>query len=567
MQIKDLKTRDKIILCYAAPLVVMILFGVWTLLTSSTISGQVRSVREKNVEFALVAERMSKDIVEIQQWLTDISATRGERGLDDGFDEARKHYDLVVSGLSSFKGKYESENNTAGVRKVRDLRERVDAYYETGKKMANAYIQDGTDAGNDVMGEFDKTSEELTEVLEPFVGEQLKEMETGLGIISSSIAKIRNGILMITLLLLIVGILSSLFLTRSITGPLNEGVAVADRLADGDVGIEISMDRGDEFGRLKSSLKTVVDNLGKVVGEIKDVAGTVASNSEEVSATAEQISQGINEQARQIEQSAVAVGEVSDTIVEVSRNAADASEAAKESVSTAGEGKLIVEQTVTSMMNIAGNVETSSRTIIELGESSRQIGNIIDVINDIASQTNLLALNAAIEAARAGEQGRGFAVVADEVRKLAEKTGKATEEITAMINRIQIETGQAVQGMLKNKADAEDGVQLANRAKESLEKIVHMSEKSLEMVRSIATSTEKQSSAVGRASEGIDNFVTVFGTLTDAVGQINASTAELARVAGGMNNLVSWFKTGHRAGKEGVLVPSQDRVRFRTESS
>jgi methyl-accepting chemotaxis protein len=194
------------------------------------------------------------------------------------------------------------------------------------------------------------------------------------------------------------------------------------------------------------------------------------------------------------------------------------------------------------MLKIAQNIETSSKTIGELGESSKKIGDIIGVINDIAGQTNLLALNAAIEAARAGEQGRGFAVVADEVRKLAEKTSKATEEITAMISKIQNDTEISVQSMNTNMSEAEGGVILANQAKDSLCKIVDASERCLDMVRSIATATEEQSTAIDQVSSGMENVAGVFESSRNSISEINTAVNDLARIAGELMNLVAWFK-------------------------
>jgi methyl-accepting chemotaxis protein len=367
--------------------------------------------------------------------------------------------------------------------------------------------------------------------------------------------KIIWGVVIISGLLIAGGALVSWILINKIVNPLNAGISITSQMAAGEINIEIEEGANDELGGLQAALKELSMNLSRIVGQIKDVSSTVASSSEEVSATTAQITSGIDDQAKQIDQSAAAITEVSQSIVEVARNAANASDAAKESVNIAGEGKTVVEKTVTSMLNIAENVEKSSQTIGELGESSKQIGAIINVINDIAGQTNLLALNAAIEAARAGEQGRGFAVVADEVRKLAEKTAKATDEITEMIKKIQRETELSVKSMMQNKEEAEEGVTMANHAKESLDKIVHASETCLQMVHSIAAATEEQSSAIEQVSSTMEKVANVFGSSRDSVTQINTSTNELARIAGELRDLVSWFKMESGTGKFNKMRP------------
>jgi methyl-accepting chemotaxis protein len=239
----------------------------------------------------------------------------------------------------------------------------------------------------------------------------------------------RRVVLLITLLSVIFGLFLSIILTSSITRVLSETVAVANGIARGDLSIDIDVKSGDETGKMQAAMKNMVEKLRDFTGRASSVVSTVASSSEELSSTTEQITSGINEQIQQLEQTAVATTEVAQTIVEVAKNASEAASAAKDSAMTAKDGKKVVEQTVEIMLSIAGNIEQSSVTMSRLGESSKKIGNIIDVISNVAEQTNLLALNAAIEAARAGEHGRGFAVVADEVRKLAEKTGQATEEI------------------------------------------------------------------------------------------------------------------------------------------
>ncbi|MBC8413320.1 MAG: methyl-accepting chemotaxis protein [Nitrospira sp.] len=564
MKINDIQVKHKIIVSLALPLIMFVLFAVWTRTVGTDVSSTIEIIEKDKVEHALLAERMKRNVVQIQQWLTDISATRGLDGLNDGFDEAAKNYLFVVDGLERFKTKYQSENKSEGLTRVKELRQRVDDYYSIGKKMARAYIEGGPEMGNKIMAEFDTAAAALTEVLEPFVAEQVEGIGVSLNGINAIVNKLKLWITLVSLLVILGGIASVTFLMNSINGPLSKSINIANKLANGELDMKIEEAGKDEFGQMLYAQHSMLNNLLDMVGKIKGVSSALSTDCSALLASTSKISEGIEDQTQQVERTAAAATELSQTILEVARNAGDAANTVSASVNIANDGKSVVEKTVQSMMNIAKKVQESSDTIGSLGESSKQIGDIINVINDIAGQTNLLALNAAIEAARAGEQGRGFAVVADEVRKLAESTGKATDQITNMIKKIQTESVESVRVMEDSKKEAEGGVDLVGKANESLTEIVEAAGISLQTVQAIATASTEQSAAIDEVSANIEHISEVFGTSRDSIVNINDLTYKLAEIADELMSLISWFKMADEKGMRIAGTQTSDSTRKST---
>ena len=329
------------------------------------------------------------------------------------------------------------------------------------------------------------------------------------------------------------------YLSRSTNKMLTE----IEKLSNGDLSIELVPERkGDEITKMFLGLNKAVANMRNLISQVLHTIQTTASSSKQISAGTEEMAAGAQEQSTQAEEVASAVEQMTKTIFETTRNAGSAAESAKKYGEIAKAGGNVVNQTINGMTRISDMVKNSAVMIRQLGDNSRQIGEIIQVIEDIADQTNLLALNAAIEAARAGEQGRGFAVVADEVRKLAERTAKATKEISAKIKKIQLDTNGAVDSMEKGTEEAEKGKNLADKAGESLIKIIDGADEVVNIITQVAAASEEQSSASEQISKNMETISNVTRQSSESIMQIAQAAEDLNRQTNKLEQLVSFFK-------------------------
>jgi methyl-accepting chemotaxis protein len=311
---------------------------------------------------------------------------------------------------------------------------------------------------------------------------------------------------------------------------------------EGDLTRRLAEDSDDELGKLATWFNTFVDNIQKIISAVQGSVEQISSSSHQLAVTADKLSTGSKDQEFQTEQVASAMTEMSHTIEDVAKNANDAFGASREALGIAGKGREVVDNTAQGMLRIAQTVKDASETIGELGKSSTEIGNIIQVIDEISDQTNLLALNAAIEAARAGEAGRGFAVVADEVRKLAERTGKATKEIADMIEKIQNETKKSVSSMDAGSTEVETGMTLSGEAKTSLDQIVDSSHKSEDMVQRISAASEEQSVAAEQVSRNMESILVIARKSTESTFQIKSTSEELETLSNELKKMIGLFK-------------------------
>ncbi|WP_439885925.1 methyl-accepting chemotaxis protein [Pseudomonas syringae] len=344
-----------------------------------------------------------------------------------------------------------------------------------------------------------------------------------------------------TVLALLLSVLAAWIITRQITTPLQETLEVVERVAAGDLSRNLNVNRKDELGKLQSTIQRMTVSLRELVGGIRDGVTQIASAAEELSAVTEQTSAGVNNQKVETDQVATAMHEMTATVQEVARNAEEASEAAVAADQQAREGERVVNEAIAQIERLASAVGNSSEAMGALKQESEKIGSVLDVIKSVAQQTNLLALNAAIEAARAGEAGRGFAVVADEVRSLAQRTQKSTEEIEALIVSLQSGTQQAASVMDSSRELSASSVDLTRRAGGSLENITKTVSAIQSMNQQIAAAAEQQSATAEEINRSIINVRDVSEQTSAASEETAASSIELARLGTHLQTLVSRF--------------------------
>lgn len=315
-----------------------------------------------------------------------------------------------------------------------------------------------------------------------------------------------------------------------------------EKFAQGDLTISLNSSSNDVIGKLYKGFEQAVTNVRNIVEQLYSTVQSIAISSAQISSSTEELAAGAQEQSSQASEVASAVEEMTRTVIDNARNATKTAEFSRINGTVAVEGGKVVEMTINKIKDIAAVVNKTAETVEHLGISSEEIGEIISVIDDVADQTNLLALNAAIEAARAGEQGRGFAVVADEVRKLAERTTQATKQITTMIKNIQAETSSAVSSMRRGSQEVNEGIKLADQAGESLKKIIDNATKAVDMINQIAAASEEQSATSEQISRSIETISSVSAESAAGIQQIAQAIDEMNRLTENLRKITMKFK-------------------------
>ncbi|GGN03854.1 methyl-accepting chemotaxis protein [Shewanella xiamenensis] len=344
-------------------------------------------------------------------------------------------------------------------------------------------------------------------------------------------------------LAMLTSILIGLWVNRSVMNPINDIVRNLKTIRqDSDLTVKFRTFNDDELGLISTSLTQVIEHLRGILHSIAEAANTVNSSATELSSFTQETNKRMQQQQAETEQTATAMNEMTATVAEVAQSTSAAADSAKDADTYAANGNRIVIDSISSMSQLSEQIQKTAQVIGFLSNESQSIGRVLDVIKSIAEQTNLLALNAAIEAARAGEQGRGFAVVADEVRTLAQRTQKSTQEIEAMIATLQKGVKEAVNAMEVGIKQVDDANNKANEAGQALKEIVASVDNIAELNAHIATAAEEQSSV----AESINRSIIAISDITDdstrSAHELSESVINLTKLASSMRNQVSAFR-------------------------
>lgn len=444
-------------------------------------------------------------------------------------DEFNKNYSVFENTL---------QQSTIAPSSQAEMMRLMAVYQKDFHAMVNGYVELGLNSKEGVQGEMRSTVHQ-TETLLNDLAEKLD-----IEVKNNSMSAMTMAVMLALILAGMIGLAVSL-ISRYIISSLNHVITHMEEIAqgDGDLTVRLKSDGADELSALGKAFNLFVEKIANLISDVSDMAQKVSSNAEESSVNLEQTSANVIQQQTETDQIAAAINEMSATVQEVANNASQAAKAAHHADEEAKNGLSVINKNAKSIGKLAEEVGNATQVINKLKEDSENIGGILDVIRGIADQTNLLALNAAIEAARAGEQGRGFAVVADEVRSLAARTQDSTQEIQEMIEKLQQGANSAVEVMDANKERAETSSDRAASAGNSLHEIASTVSTINDMNTQIASASEQQAAVTEEINRSIVTIVQLSNETSHSSKQAATSSKDLAHLADSLQKLISQFKT------------------------
>ncbi|MBY9023983.1 methyl-accepting chemotaxis protein [Pseudomonas fluorescens] len=475
--------------------------------------------------------------VQVQEWKNVL--LRGKQPADlakywGQFEDRQRDVQNILSELANQKGLDPALKTR--IERLREEHRLLGAAYQKGR---DAYVATGADptAGDAAVKGVDRAaSDQMSEL----VAELRKQgTEQSAQISASADRTVWLGLLVMLASGLLIGLLSLWLVNRNLVEPISKLIDYVTQLSKGRLVERVASDRQDELGNLAAAANTLRDFLAETFNHLQRSAKDLDSASGELNAIATLMAGGTNEQFNRTDQVATAMNEMSATAQEVARHAADAARAADDADQSAQQGEKVMQSTIHSITQMRGEIANTATVIRRLEADSGRIGKVLEVIRGIAEQTNLLALNAAIEAARAGEAGRGFAVVADEVRNLAQRTAESIIEINQIIHSVQTGAVDAAQAIDSGQTRSDESVEQVTQAGAMLERITHAVEAIRDMNRQIATAAEEQTSVAEDISRNLTEITSIASTNLDNVQRTESASQNLHGLSGQLNDVTA----------------------------
>ncbi|WP_076538696.1 methyl-accepting chemotaxis protein [Shewanella sp. UCD-KL21] len=493
--------------------------------------------KQVNTIFALKDTRF--DVVQIQQFLTDVGATKTDEAKAEALaclHAAQANMDKLILLAPEYTARAQS------------IKRQINQLHESGLNMADAYITQGTDAGNLLMkgaGGFDQASSELADNLDQLAqeldGKFTVAVQDTLNATMQAASVQLWGSIGIGVFIII--ILSALY--RNIFTPLNALDNSMSNVASGSKDLTVTLDDSgnSEINQVAGNFNVFVTNIRELITDFNGNTQQLGTASVQLKSASNETLAGMQRLQGETEQVATAMNQMQATVVEVANNAELAAQAAKDSDTQAVHGDMIVQQTIASIDNLSGGVEQAANALQKLQNDADNIGSILDVIRSISEQTNLLALNAAIEAARAGEHGRGFAVVADEVRTLSKRTQESTNQIQQMIGQLQTGVKDAVSVMDSSREQADKSTEQAAQAGDALAKITESVAMISNMATQIATAAEEQTAVSDEINRNIVNISDEARLTASNADQSHSASVQVNHLSQQLREQIGQFKT------------------------
>jgi methyl-accepting chemotaxis protein len=540
MSLRNINIAPRAFLGFSLIGALMLVLGVFALMQMNSIRNSGLQISENTLPSIRNLDKLVEHSVRLRVLSFRLLLARDPAIQEKTIDLIGKRDQMVTDAQAAYEKLIDDPEELATYSQFKQLLAQYRQLEDRMKSLSRANKLDELSTLLNV--DLQENSDQMNVVLGKLVDINTSQMNTANAQDTSQYSLAFN---MVVGLLVIATVLTMLFawlLTNSITQPVSEALLVAEAIAEGNLTRQIKAEGSDEIGRLLKAMQKMQEKLRDTLHRISGSATQLASAAEELNAVTDESAKGLAQQNKEIEQAATAVNQMTTAVEEVARNAVSTSDASKSATTSAGDGRELVMETVGAIERMSGDVQSTAQLIGNLANESRDIGKVLDVIRGLADQTNLLALNAAIEAARAGEAGRGFAVVADEVRALAHRTQQSTSEIERMIGSIQGGTEQAVNSMRNSTERAESTLSIAKGAGIALDTINQAISQINERNLVIASAAEEQAQVAREVDRNLVNIRDLSVQSATGASQTSAASTELSRLAVDLNGMVSRFR-------------------------